>query len=88
MWREHRYDLVLADIQMPVMDGFELARRIRASEEAGHRARTPILALTADRIDQQEAQSRAAGMDGCLSKPICVAQLRETLDGWLQGARG
>lgn len=88
LWRERRYDLVLADLQMPDMDGFELARRIRAGEAAERRARTPILALTADKTEQQAARSREAGMDGCLGKPICVEQLRETLDVWLNGARG
>ena len=78
------YDLVLADLQMPAMDGFELARRIRQSEEAERRQRTPILAVTASTLEEQEQKSRAAGMDGFITKPIGIEQLKATLDVWLK----
>ena len=81
------YDLVLADLQMPTMDGFELARRIRSSEAAEHRQRTPILAVTASAFEDQERKSRAVGMDGLITKPIGIEQLRATLDVWLKDAR-
>ncbi len=87
LWRAGRYDLVLADLQMPSMDGFELARRIRSSEVAEHRARTPILAVTASAFEDQELKGRAAGMDGLITKPIGIEQLRATLDIWLKDAR-
>jgi signal transduction histidine kinase len=87
LWRTGRYDLVLADLQMPTMDGFELARRIRSSEAAEHRPRTPILAVTASAFEGQERRSRAVGMDGLITKPIGIEQLRATLDVWLKGAR-
>ena len=87
LWRTGRYDLVLADLQMPTMDGFELARRIRSSEEAEHRTRTPILAVTASAFEDQERRSRAVGMDGLITKPIGIEQLRATLDVWLKDAR-
>jgi signal transduction histidine kinase/CheY-like chemotaxis protein len=86
LWRKGGYDLVLADLQMPSMDGFELARRIRASERAEQRARTPILAVTASTHEDQEQKSRAVGMDGFITKPIGIEQLRATLDVWLKGA--
>jgi len=86
LWRTGGYDLVLADLQMPTMDGFELARRIRANEAAERRARTPILAVTASTLEDQEPRSRAVGMDGFITKPIGIEQLRATLDVWLKGA--
>ena len=87
LWRTGRYDLVLADLQMPTMDGFELARRIRQSEAAERRTRTPILAVTASALEEQERRSRAVGMDGLITKPIGIEQLRATLDIWLKDAR-
>jgi CheY-like chemotaxis protein len=87
LWRTGRYDLVLADLQMPTMDGFELARRIRAGEAAERRPRTPILAVTASTHEDQEQRSRLVGMDGFITKPIGIEQLRATLDVWLKGAK-
>jgi len=86
-WRTGNYDLVLADLQMPTMDGFELARRIRESEQAEHRQRTPILAVTASALEDHEQRSRSVGMDGLITKPIGIEQLRATLDVWLKDAR-
>jgi len=85
LWRTSGYDLVLADLQMPTMDGFELARRIRQSEAAERRARTPILAVTASTLEDQEQKSRAVGMDGFITKPIGIEQLKAALDVWLKG---
>ncbi len=87
LWRKGRYDLVLADLQMPSMDGFELARRIRQSEQTERRGRTPILAVTASALQDQEQKSRAVGMDGLITKPVGIEQLRATLDVWLKNAR-
>ena len=86
LWRKGGYDLVLADLQMPTMDGFELARRIRASEAADRRPRTPILAVTASTLEGEEQKSRLVGMDGFITKPIGIEQLKATLDVWLKGA--
>ncbi len=86
LWRTGGYDLVLADLQMPTMDGFELARRIRASEAAERRSRTPILAVTASTLEDEEQRSRAVGMDGFIAKPIGIEQLKATLHVWLKGA--
>jgi signal transduction histidine kinase/CheY-like chemotaxis protein len=84
--RARRYDLVLADLQMPDMDGFEMTRRIRAGEAADGRARLPILAITASTLEEEEQRSRAAGMDGFIAKPVGIEQLRATLDVWLTDA--
>ena len=86
LWHKGGYDLVLADLQMPTMDGFELARRIRQSEAAERLPRTPILAVTASTLEEQEQKSRAAGMDGFITKPIGIEQLKATLDVWLKGS--
>ena len=86
LWSQGGYDLVLADLQMPTMDGFELARRIRDSEVTGQRVRTPILAVTASTLEEQELKSRAVGMDGFITKPIGIEQLKATLDVWLKDA--
>ena len=67
-----RFDLIFMDIRMPRMDGLEAARRIRA--EGASRA-TPIIALTAGVRPEQVAACFAAGMDGCLSKPIDESEL-------------
>jgi signal transduction histidine kinase/CheY-like chemotaxis protein len=62
------YDVVLMDVQMPVMDGLEATRRIRALDTA--RRRVPVLAVTASALPEQVAACHAAGMDGHLAKPI------------------
>ena len=87
LWRTGNYDLVLADLQMPSMDGFELARRIRENERIDRRERTPILAVTASALEDQEQKSRAVGMDGFITKPVGIEQLRATLDVWLKDTR-
>ncbi|HEX6734097.1 MAG TPA: response regulator [Azonexus sp.] len=81
----HRYDLILMDVQMPVMGGIEATRRIRAREREGGLARTPIIAMTAAAQDEDRAACLVAGMDDFVSKPI---RLREVLEKLLAyGAR-
>ncbi|HEY5409323.1 MAG TPA: ATP-binding protein [Caulobacteraceae bacterium] len=71
--REGRFDLILMDVQMPVMDGLEATRRIRAlGDEA---ALTPIIGLTANAMAHQREAYMAAGMDGLVAKPISPAAL-------------
>ncbi len=64
------YDLILMDLQMPVLDGLSAAREIRARETALNLGRTPIAALSANALPEHIAETRAAGMDGHLAKPI------------------
>jgi CheY-like chemotaxis protein len=74
------YDLILMDVQMPVMDGLEAARRIRATEaEAGDKP-TPMLALTANAYAEDREACLAAGMDALLVKPLDRERLREALE--------
>jgi len=73
------YDLVLMDVQMPVMDGLEAARRIRAAEASGGGKAVRILALTANAYPDDREAALAAGMDGFLVKPLDAERLREAI---------
>ncbi len=79
---EENYDLVLMDCQMPEMDGYEATRRLR---EQG--VQTPIVALTANALEEDREQCLACGMNDYLSKPVQASQLRETLAKWTQPQR-
>jgi two-component system, sensor histidine kinase len=76
-------DLVLMDIQMPVLDGYGAARRVREREARLRLPRVPICALTANAFEEDAARAAAAGMDGHLAKPYSRAQLYEMLRRWL-----
>ncbi len=80
LFRKYGYDLVLTDIEMPIMDGFEALKRMRAAEsETG--TRTPVIAMTAYAMKEDRERCLAAGMDGYLSKPVKQAELEAVLDG-------
>ena len=74
-WENEAWDLILMDIQMPGMDGPTACRLIRKAEAKTGRARTPIVALTANAMAHQVAEYRAAGMDGFVPKPIEIGVL-------------
>ena len=74
-WAAGDFDLVLMDVQMPVMDGPAATRAIREREAAEGRTPIPIIALTANAMTHQAAEYRAAGMTGFVSKPIRIADL-------------
>src|SRR5579859_2788534 len=76
-----RFDLVLMDLQMPEMDGFEAARRIRALPEG---AQLPVVAMTAAALLEDRQATAAAGMSDHVSKPIVPADLLATLLKWIQ----
>jgi len=81
------YALVLMDCQMPVVDGFEATRRLRAAERAAAEgAHVPVIALTANALAGDREACLAAGMDDYLSKPFTMGQLAEALSGWLPSA--
>jgi CheY-like chemotaxis protein len=75
---ENTYDLILMDIQMPVMDGYEASRQIRQNENE-KKAAIPILAMTADAFEEDKLRALQAGMNGHLSKPIQYNNLYEAL---------
>jgi CheY-like chemotaxis protein len=72
------FDVVLMDVQMPVIDGMEATRRIRALGTAV--ARVPVIAVTANAMSGDREKYLAAGMDGYVSKPITIAALAEALE--------
>ncbi len=85
-WNEHHYGLVLTDIHMPRMDGYQLALEIRRGEGLGGRTRIPILALTANALHGELERCLAAGMDDCIIKPINIPGLQAKLRYWLPAA--
>ena len=81
---QQHYDLVLMDLRMPEMDGFDATIEIRRREQ-GQQHFTPIVALTADVVPGVAERCRQIGMDDYLSKPVTIKQLRETLVRWVPG---
>ena len=72
------YDVILMDIQMPRMDGYEAAKRIRALEDK-EKASVPIIAVTANAFEEDRKQALEAGMNSHLSKPYDIPKMLETL---------
>ena len=85
-FRQTAYDLVLMDVQMPVMDGLTATRRIRASASPAA-ATTPIIAMTANVLPEQIAKCLEAGMDGHLGKPMNPAELVNAIAYWTSHER-
>lgn len=77
--RNADYELIFMDCQMPIMDGYEATRAIRASD-SGH---IPIVALTANAMPDDEEKCLAAGMDGYIPKPVNIAVIQTTLEKYL-----
>jgi CheY-like chemotaxis protein/HPt (histidine-containing phosphotransfer) domain-containing protein len=82
-WRKHRYDAILMDVQMPILDGLHATREIRALE-AGKR-HVPIIAMTAGAMRVDQEACLAAGMDDYVSKPFEMAAFLGTVEHWLGG---
>ncbi|MGN6318350.1 ATP-binding protein, partial [Trinickia sp.] len=78
LWRANRYALLLTDLHMPEMDGYELVETIRREEAPG--THLPIVALTANAVQGEAARAKAVGMDGYLTKPLQLARLQAVLD--------
>jgi PAS domain S-box-containing protein len=85
-FRQAAYDLVLMDVQMPVMDGLTATRRIRASSQPAA-ATTPIIAMTANVLPEQVAKCLEAGMDGHLGKPMNPSELLTAIAYWSSNER-
>jgi CheY-like chemotaxis protein/HPt (histidine-containing phosphotransfer) domain-containing protein/anti-sigma regulatory factor (Ser/Thr protein kinase) len=80
-WQDGEYALLLTDLHMPRMDGYELTTAIRSQERLGQHM--PIIAFTANALKGEAERCQAAGMDGYLTKPLQLGDLRKALDRWL-----
>ena len=85
-WEMQDWDIILMDIQMPVMDGVTATRAIRERERARGRCHTPIIAVTANAMTHQVAEYEAAGMDWMVPKPIDVRTLFAAMEQALEHA--
>src|SRR5689334_11197462 len=83
-WDAQPWDIILMDIQMPVMDGVAATCAIRERERATGRRRTPIIAVTANAMTHQVAEYEAAGMDGVAPKPIDIVSLLNAMQAALE----
>jgi PAS domain S-box-containing protein len=82
-WRSGRYALLLSDVHMPRMDGYQLAQAIREEEARRGLPRTPIVALTASALKGEAERCLTAGMDDYMAKPVGIATLGACLQRWL-----
>lgn len=85
--KESSFDLILMDCHMPEMDGLQACREIRRHEKEAAVLPTPIVALSADVMAERKKACEEAGMDGYLSKPIRLEELRSELPAFLPGMR-
>ncbi len=76
------YMLILTDLHMPNMDGYTLTAKVREIEQSEDRNHTPIIAITANALKDEEERCRSLGMDGYLSKPLTLKSLQEELEHW------
>ena len=82
-WRSGRYALLLSDVHMPRMDGYQLTRSIREEEASSGKPRTPIVALTAAALKGEAERCLAAGMDDYMAKPVSIPTMGACLQRWL-----
>jgi CheY-like chemotaxis protein/two-component sensor histidine kinase len=81
-----RFDCILMDVRMPLLDGLEATRQIRAWERLHGHPRCPIIAVTANAFAEDQRECEAAGMDDFISKPVLMADLERALLHWLPTA--
>lgn len=82
-----RYDIILMDAQMPVMDGYQATAEIRELEVKRSQARTPILAITGNALSGDRERCLKVGMDDYLPKPIRIHDLRTKIHDLITGSR-
>ena len=87
MLEDHSFDVILMDLEMPVMDGMEAAKSIRRIE-AGSGDRVPIIAMTAHAVQGYREECLAAGMDGYVTKPIWPDEMFAALEAAVGAPRG
>ncbi len=83
LWQDNSFDLILMDCQMPVMNGYLATEEIRRQETSSH---IPIIALTANAMENDDIRCKDAGMDDFLSKPFAINDLISILQKWLDEA--
>ncbi len=86
MLAENNYDLILMDCMMPVLDGIEATRRIRAARNTT--TNIPIIAFTANAMKSDQEACYAAGMDDFISKPVTVDRMKDMLAKWTLRIKG
>jgi CheY-like chemotaxis protein len=79
-WQQGNFDLIFMDCMMPRLDGYEATRQLRAQEARSGAEHTPVVALTASAMEQDEEHSRQAGMDIFVAKPVNIDMLRAVLE--------
>jgi signal transduction histidine kinase/DNA-binding response OmpR family regulator len=79
-WRGGHFDLIFMDCIMPELDGYEATRQLRREEQNHNLPHTPVIALTASAMEQDEERSREAGMDVFVAKPVNIDMLRAVLE--------
>ncbi len=80
MLKGQSFDIILMDIEMPVMDGMEATRRIRKGEAGEGVRNIPILAVTAHVVSEVEKVCREAGVDGFVGKPVKIGEIGSTIE--------
>lgn len=85
--RREEYGLVLMDVQMPGMDGYELTRRVRSAGATVHNSKIPIIAMTAHAMAGDREACLAAGMDDYIPKPLRLKEVESLLKRWLPAGR-
>ncbi len=85
LWRRHRHGVVLLDIHMPELDGFDVARAIRREETAAGLKRAGLIAVTANALKGEDERCFAAGMDGFVAKPVSLDTLSRALSRFVPG---
>ena len=80
-FEQQHFDLVLTDCQMPIMNGYELAKTIRARKQS-----IPILAISGSDTKAERNECQAAGINGYLEKPVTLEQLKQAMNQWLDNS--